>query len=233
MGDSWAYGCDEYNHWGFIPISHISTKNTISYYRNLNWGYPLENKEYNYIYSPYAPRPSLKDEHRSFYINEKSNQADIAGQKIVAAFDGVVKYIGADLYTTNGCGYYICIMSNDVDPVTGEKIIAIYQHVQGWAKFSENEEVKKGDWIGNVGNTGRSDGSHLHFEVNNRNAGIGDPGRSDFTHTINPIYFYMDMVENNELVLNFDCSAVNSGYSFYFYSYDKNYEKRMINNGGK
>ena len=218
---SWVYGVSGSGAWGYIPISHISTKNTISYYNGLNWGWPLKNLSYNYINSPHAPRPAYDDEHRGFDINEKKTQADIEGQKIVAAFDGVVKYIGADLNKDDGCGYYICITSKTVDPVTGKKIIAIYQHMQGWARFSENDEVKKGDWIGNVGNTGRSDGSHLHFEVNNWYAGIGDSGRSDFTYTINPIYFYMDMVKNDELILNMDCSAVNSGYSFYFYNYNK------------
>lgn len=222
---NWAYGISESGTEGYIPISHISNKNTISYYNGLNWGWPLENLSYNYVNSPHAPRPAYSDEHRGFDINENDDpdvkQADIEGQKIVSAFDGVVKYIGADLSEEDGCGYYICITSKTVDPVTGKKIIAIYQHMQGWARFSENDEVKKGDWIGNVGNTGRSFGSHLHFEVNNWYAGIGDSGRSDFTYTINPIYFYMDMVENDELILNMDCSAVKSGYSFYFYNYNK------------
>lgn len=224
---SWAYGVSESGTEGFIPISHISTKNTISYYNGLNWRWPLENLEYNYVNSPHAPRPDpeLNDEHRGFDINKKDNQTDIEGQKIVAAFDGVVKYIGADLSKDDGCGYYICITSKTVDPVTGKKIIATYQHMQGWARFSEKEEVKKGDWIGNVGNTGRSFGSHLHFEVNNWYAGIGDPGRSDFTYTINPIYFYMDMVKNNELIMNLECTAVEYGYSFYFYNYNADEEK--------
>lgn len=230
--DGWVYGVSENGDWGYVPIKKISTKNTISYYNNLNWGWPLQNKEYNYVNSPHAPRPDpeLNDEHRGFDINEKKNQDNIEGQKIVAAFDGVVKYIGADLNKKDGCGYYICITSKTVDPVTGKKIIAIYQHMQGWAKFSEKDEVKKGDWIGNVGNTGRSFGSHLHFEVNNWYAGIGDSGRSDFTYTINPIYFYMDMVKNNELILNLECTAVEYGYSFYFYNYNADKEKTI--NGG-
>ena len=220
--DGWAYGyVKETNTWGFVPISHISTKNTISYYNGLNWGWPLENKNYNYVNSPYAPRPSLNDEHRGFDINEKSNQADIAGQALVAPFDGVVKRVGADLNTTNGCGYYICITSNTVDPVTGKNLIVIYQHMKSNSPLRDGYEVKKGEIVGYAGNTGRSEGSHLHFEVNNWNAGIGDTGRSDFTYTINPIYFYVDMVKNDELILNMDCSAVNSGYSFYFYNYDE------------
>ena len=218
---SWAYGVSESGTWGYIPISHLSTKNTISYYNGLNWGWPLENKNYNYVNSPHAPRPSLNDEHRGFDINEKSNQADIAGQALVAPFDGVVKRVGADLNTTNGCGYYICITSNTVDPVTGKNLIAIYQHMKSNSPLRDGYEVKKGEVVGYAGNTGRSEGSHLHFEVNNWNAGIGDTGRSDFTYTINPIYFYMDMVKGDELILNMDCSAVNSGYSFYFYNYDK------------
>lgn len=221
--DGWAYGVSASGKWGYIPISHISIKNTISYYNSLGWGYPLENLEYNYINSPHAPRPdpTLNDEHRGIDINEKDNQDDIEGQKIVAVFDGVVKKVGADLNKENGCGYYICITSDTVDPVTGKKLIAIYQHMKSWALFSQNETVKKGDVIGYVGSTGKSGGSHLHFEVNNWNAGIGDSGRSDFTHTINPIYFYMNMVKNEELILNMDCSAVNGGFSFYYYSYDQ------------
>lgn len=219
--DGYVYGYSEHGAWGFVHISEISTKNTISFYRNLNWGWPLQNKNYNYVYSPHAPRPSLNDEHRGMDINEKTNQADIAGQALIAPFDGVVKWVGADLNTSNGCGYYICITSKTVDPVTGKNLIAIYQHMKSWALFSQNDSVKKGDVVGYAGNTGRSKGSHLHFEVNNWNARIGESGRSDFTYTINPIYFYMDMVKNDELILNMDCSAVNSGYSFYFYNYDK------------
>lgn len=221
INSGWAFGITENKEWGYVPISHISTKNTISYYNGLNWDWPLENKNYNYVNSPHAPRPSLNDEHRGFDINEKEGQADIAGQVLVAPFDGVVKWVGADLNTSNGCGYYICITSNTVDPVTGKNLIAIYQHMQSKAKFSINETVKKGDVVGYAGNTGRSEGSHLHFEVNNWNARIGESGRSDFTYTINPIYFYMDMVKSDELILNMDCSAVKSGYSFYFYNYDK------------
>lgn len=35
-------------------------------------------------------------------------------------------------------------------------------------------------------------GYHLHFEANSRNAAVGDPGRSDFTYTLNPMYFFVN-----------------------------------------
>lgn len=37
--------------------------------------------------------------------------------------------------------------------------------------------------------------------------------------TDNPIYFYMDLVKNGAIKLNMDCSAVNNGFSFYYYGY--------------
>jgi murein DD-endopeptidase MepM/ murein hydrolase activator NlpD len=39
-----------------------------------------------------------------------------------------------------------------------------YAHLDGF-KITKNQQVKKGDIIGYVGNTGQSTGSHLHYEV--------------------------------------------------------------------
>lgn len=215
--DGWAYGVttiggNEY--WGYIPISHVSTKNTISYYNSLGWGYPLANEEYNYIYSPFAPRSSQNDEHRGMDINEKENQIDIEGEKAVAAFDGVVKESGY----SSSAGYYICITSKtDVDPVTGKNLIAIYMHLREFPLYTEGNNVEKGKTIGYVGNTGSSTGSHLHFEANNMDAVVDDKIRQSYTYTINPIYFYM----NREFKFNKGCSAYADGYGFYWYNYSK------------
>lgn len=214
--DGWAYGnINGTNDWGYVPISHVSTKNTISFYSNLNWGYPLKNEEYNYIYSPFAPRASQSDEHRGIDINEKANQADIEGQPLVAAFDGVVK----EAKYNSSAGNYVCITSkNDVDSVTGEKIIAIYMHMQYLPLVSKGDIVEKGvTVVGYTGNTGGSTGSHLHFEANNKNAVVDDDIRKSYTYTINPIYFYM----NKEFEFNNGCSAAENGYGFYWYNYNK------------
>lgn len=215
--DGWAYG-QIYNTdiWGFVRIEDISTKGTVSQYNSLKWGYPLQNESYNYIFSPFAPRSSLSDLHRGFDICQKSNQDSIYGKALVAPFDGVVKKISTDPNDDTGCGYYVCITSEETDPVTGKKLIAIYQHMKSRALVSKNDPVLKGQIIGYVGNTGDVTGTHLHFEANNQNAAIEEAGRSDYTYTINPIYFYMD----REFVFNNGCSAAKN-YGFYWYNYNK------------
>lgn len=211
---SWVYGVSESGDWGFIPINYLSTKGTISQYNGLGWAWPLQNFNYNYVFSPYAPRSSENDEHRGIDINEKTNQADIEGQPLVAAFDGIVKDIGFH----KDAGYYVCLLSNDKDFITGENLVAIYMHMNQLPPVSIGSEVKKGETkIGCAGNTGRSGGSHLHFEVNNINAGVYDSIRHSYVYTINPIYFYM----NKSLMFNNGCSAAKDGYGFYWYNKNK------------
>lgn len=76
------------------------------------------------------------------------------GDTIKAAFDGKVRITQ---YQASGYGYYVVIRHpNGLETVYGHlsKIIA-----------KENQIVHAGDVIGLGGNTGRSTGSHLHFET--------------------------------------------------------------------
>lgn len=76
------------------------------------------------------------------------------GDTIYAAFDGKIRVCE---YERRGYGYYVVIRhSNGLETV--------YGHL---SKFlvSDNDVVKSGDPIALGGNTGRSTGSHLHFET--------------------------------------------------------------------
>jgi murein DD-endopeptidase MepM/ murein hydrolase activator NlpD len=105
---------------------------------------------------------------------------DVSAQKgtpIYAAEDGWVTYEGRKFH-----GY-------------GKLIIL--EHSKTWATFyahmsafeaKEGTWVKKGDTIGYVGSTGRSTGSHLHFEIRYKNKAINplpyfDADRLKFAHS--------------------------------------------------
>lgn len=78
------------------------------------------------------------------------------GDTIRAAFSGkirIVKNEGA----RKGYGKYIVIRHNN-------GLETIYGHLSKWL-VTENQEVRAGDPIALGGNTGRSQGSHLHFET--------------------------------------------------------------------
>ena len=76
------------------------------------------------------------------------------GDTIRAAFDGKVRIVR---YEANGYGNYVVIRHhNGVETIYGH----MSKHLVG-----ENETVHAGDPIGLGGNTGRSTGSHLHFET--------------------------------------------------------------------
>src|SRR5574344_2555527 len=76
------------------------------------------------------------------------------GDTIRAAFSGKVRVVR---YEGNGYGKYVVIRHNN-------GLETIYGHMSEQL-VSENQYVNAGDPIGLGGNTGRSTGSHLHFET--------------------------------------------------------------------
>lgn len=111
------------------------------------------------ITSPYGPRWRRMHKGLDIKVN--------IGDTIVAAFDGKVRIVN---FERRGYGNYVVIRhENGLETVYGH----LSKHL-----VSENEIVKAGEPIGLGGNTGRSTGSHLHFET--RFLGIA----------INPIYMF-------------------------------------------
>lgn len=240
MGDSsgWAYGVDENGGWGYIPISHISTKNTVSFYNNLNWLWPVKTPtgkaSATYITSPYGWRDTRPIQHKGIDItNGTSSNADLSnsidGYEVVSAFAGTVIYVHDNSTNYQSCGNCVAVRSKDRDPVTGEYFVAIYMHLKSKPKVNRNQEISANTILGYVGNTGNSTASHLHFEANNQNLSYGEKTNySDnpnkemiFGCMINPLYFYMDYYylpegNPNRLIINWECEAMNYRKPFWY-----------------
>lgn len=90
---------------------------------------------------------------------------------IIAAADGQV----TRSYSSSSYGETIFISHN----INGKKYTTVYAHmVAGSRRVYEGALVKKGQVIGNMGNTGFSTGVHLHFEIHSPTWTQGGPPTS-------------------------------------------------------
>lgn len=90
------------------------------------------------------------------------------GSAVMSSHDGVVIYTGSAFR-----GYGKMIMVESVDPRDGGNWATLYAHLDKILVY-EGKTVKQGEVIGALGNTGRSSGPHLHFEIRRLNGPI-DP----------------------------------------------------------
>ncbi|MDQ0644504.1 peptidoglycan DD-metalloendopeptidase family protein [Microbacterium murale] len=82
-----------------------------------------------------------------------------AGAPVQAIADGTVR-----IATESGGNYGVTVYIDHV--IDGALITSHYSHMQyGSLRVAAGETVKVGDIIGLVGNTGRSYGAHMHFEL--------------------------------------------------------------------
>lgn len=100
------------------------------------------------VTSNYGYRASFGRQHKGLDIKV------YIGDTIRAAFSGKVRIVR---YEGGGYGKYIVIRHNN-------GLETIYGHLSAQL-VEENQTVRAGDVIGLGGNTGRSTGSHLHFET--------------------------------------------------------------------
>jgi murein DD-endopeptidase MepM/ murein hydrolase activator NlpD len=87
------------------------------------------------------------------------------GTSVVAADTGVV------IYSDNGIRGY----GNMIVLAHGDDIFTVYAHNRN-NKVAKGDKVDRGQEIAEVGNTGRSTGPHLHFEIRVKNK-VKNPAR--------------------------------------------------------
>lgn len=112
----------------------------------------------------------------------------VEGDELYAVDDGIVRVSKADSDNKNvGYGYYIVIEH--------ENYCTLYAHLQK-LELQVGENVKAGQVIGHMGNTGESTAPHLHFEI--RNCPYDHPYfwtkgtyKGQFLMCINPVNFFL------------------------------------------
>ncbi|MDE5642570.1 MAG: peptidoglycan DD-metalloendopeptidase family protein, partial [Muribaculaceae bacterium] len=118
-----------------------------------------------YVTSPYGYRKRFRRMHKGIDLKVQ------IGDTIRAAFDGRVRITK---YEARGYGYYVVLRhTNDLETV--------YGHLSRFL-VEPDQYVKAGDPIALGGNTGRSTGSHLHFETRYMGYAINPAAIFDFAN---------------------------------------------------
>ena len=127
------------------------------------------------------------------------------GDTIRAAFSGKVRIVR---YEARGYGKYVVIRHHN-------GLETIYGHMSKQL-VTEDQEVRAGDPIGLGGNTGRSTGSHLHFETRLCGVALNPALMFDFRNqdVVDDYYmFHKDSYQRESAVANRLRSVNNSGLS--------------------
>ncbi|OOG73651.1 peptidoglycan DD-metalloendopeptidase family protein [Algoriphagus sp. A40] len=112
----------------------------------MDWKLPLDEAKKTSVFGPRWGR--------SHYGTDLDLET---GDPVYSAFDGIVRVRAYDRY---GWGYYVLVRHKN-------GLETLYGHLS--KQIAEvGDEIKAGDIIGKGGSTGRSTGSHLHYEMRYR-----------------------------------------------------------------
>lgn len=148
-----------------------------------------------YVTSPYGYRPRFKREHKGIDLKLQT------GDTVYAAFDGRVRLTN---YQKAGYGYYTILRHPN-------GLETVYAHLSK-ILVKPDQDVKAGEPIALGGNTGRSFGSHLHFETRFMGYPINPAAIFDFANqTVHTDTYTFDK-QTYKKARNFD-PAANSEYA--------------------
>jgi len=121
----------------------ISTDNTQQGFQVGYFDWPIDKARITRGFIPRQKRP-----------HQGIDLAAEKGTPVLASHDGIVTYTGRHF---KGYGKLVIIEGNST-------WATFYAHLSK-IEVQEGQHVSQGDLIGKMGNTGRSTGTHLHFEI--------------------------------------------------------------------
>ena len=139
---------------GSTSISGNNQNNvTDGYYATNSWMFPLN------VGSWYCST-GYKDSHKALDFTT-GTPGQIQGAPIYAVKAGTV----VQSYKSDSWGNTILIRHDDTKDSDGNCYYTRYAHMEALTSQAVGSKVSQGDKIGNVGNTGKSTGYHLHFQI--------------------------------------------------------------------
>lgn len=123
------------------------------YYATNSWVFPLG-------VGTWKCSQAFKQSHPALDL-VKSTPGAIAGSPIYASKAGTV----VQAYTSDSWGNTILIRHDETTDSSGNCYYTRYAHMLSAPKVAVGDKVSQGDKIGAVGNTGKSSGAHLHFQI--------------------------------------------------------------------
>ncbi|OHX68625.1 hypothetical protein NH26_18730 [Flammeovirga pacifica] len=123
------------------------------------WAYPLDKPQ----------RVTSKYGFRRWRFHHGVDVKVAIGDSIRSMFDGVIRIAK---YNRRGYGYYVMVRHKN-------GLETLYGHMSRYI-VKAGQEVKAGEVIGLGGNTGRSTGPHLHFEIRYQGYGFNPSDMVDF-----------------------------------------------------
>lgn len=142
-----------------------NNKNAILYYPTIS---PIKTKDFIYVSSPYGWRNHPTE--KKVLFHEGLDISANVGSEVFSTAQGRVMMI---LYSKYGYGNRVVIKH-------GYGFETLYAHL-GTINVKKGQWVRKNQIIGTVGNTGRSTGPHLHYEIH-KNGEPRDPMGYFYTH---------------------------------------------------
>ena len=103
-------------------------------------------------------RNSSGNLHGAVDIVHRTSRGSIPGGTVIATHDGVVTQSG----TSKTAGNWVQITNGDIRTT--------YMHLENTPTLKIGDEVSEFDEIGTVGNTGRSEDPHLHYQIEQKNS---------------------------------------------------------------
>lgn len=147
-----------------------TNKSAINYYPTIS---PIKTKDFVNLSSPYGWRMHPIDKKMIFH--EGVDIAAKPGTNVYATAQGRVVKI---LYSKYGYGNRVVIKH-------AYGFETLYAHL-GLIKVKKGQWLRKNQLIGTVGNTGKSTGPHLHYEIHKHNE-TRDPLGYFYTHITNEL----------------------------------------------